>query len=69
MKNRFLKIYILIFTLLSSFITFATPQEDPTDPIEDPETPINSKVLWLAIAGIVFAIYYFRKNNSRKSTI
>lgn len=61
MKNIF-KIYLLSFFLLSDFIVFADPGDgdDDIDNPEDPDPqplPINSKLIWLAILGILFIIY------------
>jgi hypothetical protein len=54
MKNIF-KIYLLSFFLLSDFIAFAQDDE-PENP--DPEPlPINSKLVWLALFGILFILY------------
>lgn len=65
MKNTLLKIYILSFFLLSDFIVFAQlPVEDEDGELQDddlPGTPINGKLIWLAIAGILFAVYTFKK--------
>jgi hypothetical protein len=57
MKNIF-KIYLLSFFLLSDFIAFA--QDDEPENPEDPDPqplPINSKLIWLAILGILFIVY------------
>ncbi len=68
MKNS-LNLYFVTFLLLvSDFVAFA--QTGPNDDdggggVEtgDPEpAPINSKLILLAVAGVLFAIYTFRKN-------
>jgi hypothetical protein len=62
MKNIF-KIYLLSFFLLSDFMVFADPGdggddgENPEDPTDPEPLPINSKLIWLAILGILFIIY------------
>jgi hypothetical protein len=64
MRNL-LKFYLLSFLVLSDFIAFAQPgDDDGGGGLEggDPEpAPINSKLLLLAITGILFAVYSFRK--------
>lgn len=65
MKNLY-KFYLLAFILLSDFAAFAQPgDDDGGGGLEggDPEpAPINSKLILLAITGILFAMYTFRKN-------
>lgn len=64
MKNTLLKIYIFSFFLLSDFIIYAQlPVDDEDGELQedDPVVPINGKLFWLAVAGILFAIYTFRK--------
>ena len=69
MIHKIFKIYIVAILLLTDFIMFA--QDDPgnlfeddlgniDDDIED-NMPINSKLIWLAIAGIAFMLYYIKK--------
>ncbi|HEY0091391.1 MAG TPA: hypothetical protein VGB43_02800 [Flavobacterium sp.] len=66
MKKNFLQLYIFITVLFSDFIMFAQggPGDDDTGGgLEDddaPQAPINGKLLWLAIAGILFAIYVYK---------
>lgn len=69
MIHRFLKIYIFATILLTDFIMFA--DDDPGTGFEDEEgntdgsvedgAPINGKLLWLAIAGIAFSYFYFKR--------
>ena len=67
MKNIY-KFYLLTFVLLSDFVVFAQPGDDDGGGgggLEggDPQpAPINSKLIILAIMGIVFVMYTFRKN-------
>ena len=67
MKNLF-KLYILSFVLLSDFVAFAQPGDDDDGGgggLEggDPEpAPINSKLIVLAILGLLFVLYTYRKN-------
>lgn len=68
MKKLF-KIYILSFILLSDFLVFAQPgADDGGGGLEggDPQpAPINSKLIVLAITGILFVIYTFNKNKKQ----
>lgn len=62
MKSLY-KIYILAFVLLSDIMLFAQPGDDDggggLEGEDTPAAPINGKLIWLAITGIVFAFYYF----------
>ncbi|MDN3677963.1 hypothetical protein QWY90_11650 [Flavobacterium paronense] len=64
--KKLLKFYILAVVLFSDFVAFAQPgDEDTGGGLEggDPQpAPINSKMILLAIAGVFFVIYTFRKN-------
>lgn len=71
MKKKFLNIYLLTVFLLTDFVVFAQgPGDDDDDGgLEggDPNpVPINGKLIWLAIVGIIFAIYTYRSYNRRK---
>lgn len=72
MKNKVLKWYLLAFLLISDIVVFAQPGQDSTDedevPLEggDDAAPINAKIIYLAIAGCMFAYYYYSK--SKKET-
>ena len=69
MTHKFFKIYIFIVVLLSDFIMFA--DDDPGTGFEDENgdtdgsvedaAPINAKLIWLAIAGIAFIYFSFKK--------
>ena len=65
MKNIY-KYYLLSFVLLSDFVVFAQPgDDDGGGGLEggDPQpAPINSQLIVLAIVGILFVMYTFRKN-------
>ena len=73
MIRHYLKIYILLSVLLSDFLMFA--DDDPGTGFEDESgdtsgsvddgVPINGKLIFLAVAGILFAFYQF---NNRRST-
>ena len=64
--KKLLKLFFLATVLLSGFVTYAQPGSgDGGGTLEggDPQpAPINSKLLFLAIAGVCFVIYYFRRN-------
>ena len=76
MKNSLLKWYMFAFLFVGSLTLFA--QGDVGDdegcigcpPIEtdgDTEpTPINTKLIYLAIVAVVFAYFYFKNNNQKK---
>ena len=65
MKNL-IRLYLLSFFLLSDFVLFAQPEDDDIGGGvggNDPQpAPINSKLILLAIMGILFVVYTFRKN-------
>lgn len=67
MKNVY-KFYLLTFVLFSDFVVFAQPGDgdgggggglEGSDPAP---APINSKLIVLAIMGVLFVMYTFRKN-------
>ena len=57
-----------MFALLSDFMLFAQPGDDDggggLEGDDPPAAPINGKLIWLAITGILFAFYYY--NSQRK---
>ncbi len=65
MKNVY-KFYLLTFVLLSDFVVFAQPGDDDggggLEGGDPAPTPINSKLIVLAIMGVIFVMYTFRKN-------
>lgn len=61
MKTKLFNIYLLGFFLLSDFIMFAQATDTPDGDLEGPETPINSKLIILGLAGILFVYYTFYK--------
>ncbi len=73
MKISPYKIYILCFMLLSDFMMFAQlPSEDEDGELQDNDEPavsINRKLIWLAIAGVVFAYYYFKKQRKTQAQL
>lgn len=70
MKNNLLKFYMLAFFLVSDFVMFAQqdPGEDnPTDDLEGGDNlPINSKLIYLGLAGISFAFYLYNRKKHQQ---
>lgn len=71
MVQRFLKIYFLVVFFFGSLLMSA--QGDPGTGFEDGSgntdgnveaAPINGWLLYMMLAGIVFAFYYFRNRKS-----
>ena len=64
--RKLFKFYILSFIFLSDFVAFAQPgDDDGGGGLEggDPQpAPINSKLILLAITGMLFVFYTYRKN-------
>lgn len=74
MKKKLLEFYIVGFVLFSDFVLFAQEpgdtSDDPENPLEDPDeptAPINGKLIWLAILGILFAVSVYRKNRNTEN--
>ena len=70
MKKNFFKLYILIFFILSDFMTFAQqPGDEDTggglEGDDPPAAPINGKIIWLMILAVVYAIYTFSKKRQK----
>lgn len=62
---------MLAFMLVSNFVVFAQPGsggqgEGGPEGTDDPPTPINGKLIWLAIVGISFAYAYYLKTQKDK---
>ena len=70
MKKNLLKWSLLAFMLVSNLVVFA--QTTPVEPQPDVEgtdplgTPIDSSLIYLAVIGVVFAVYYFSKMQKQK---
>lgn len=63
MKTNLFKLYLLAFFLLNDILLFAQGQDQPGGGLEGedpPVAPINGKILWLALAAILFALYSYR---------
>lgn len=63
MKNNLLKIYLTVFIALISFLSSAQPVDPPADPDPLP-APIDNKIIWLVVVGIVFAYYIINKSKT-----
>lgn len=63
--NKFFKFYLLTFLLFSNFLLFAQPGDDDGGGLEGDDTtpaaPINTKLIWLGILGVLFAWYMYRQ--------
>ncbi|NUY82115.1 hypothetical protein HUK80_14520 [Flavobacterium sp. MAH-1] len=66
MRQNLYKLYFLSFFLLIDFMAFAQPGDDDENGDlegDDPApAPINGKLIWLAIVGILFAYYSYKKS-------
>ncbi|MEY4875471.1 MAG: hypothetical protein RL708_620 [Bacteroidota bacterium] len=73
MKNIALKSYVTFFCFFSNFMLFAQTGDNTgsgdLEADDAPVAPINGKLVFLAVAGIVFALYTFRKNQKEKAGI
>ena len=69
MKNQFKKYYTTIFLLCSSFILFAEPgagnDTNDLESIDAPAASINDYLWILAVVGVVFAFYFFKKKREK----
>ena len=59
MKSNLFKLYATLMMAFVSFLSYA--QLDPPADDDPPPAPINTKLIWLAVTGIIFAYFYFRK--------
>ena len=67
MKKNLIHFYILTVVMFSDFVMFAQAPgtDDSAGDLEgdDPvPAPINSKIIYLAIIGIMFALYIYKRN-------
>ena len=60
MKSNLFKLYATLLMAFVSFLSFGNPIDPPADD-DPPPAPINTKLIWLAVAGIIFVYFYFRK--------
>ena len=68
MKKNIVHFYILVTVLFSDYLMFAQEPGDTADPAEEPlegedapAAPINGKLILLAITGILFAYYIYKR--------
>jgi hypothetical protein len=68
--KKFFKFYILTFLLFSDFVLFAQPGDNDggggLEGDDPPPAPINTKLIWLAILGILFAYFTYKQKQSAK---
>lgn len=58
MKTYSYRAFLTLSLFFISFLSFADPLDPPPD--DDPSpTPINSKLIWLGVLGILFAFFIF----------
>ncbi|MCW4470481.1 hypothetical protein OGH69_16030 [Flavobacterium sp. MFBS3-15] len=82
MKSSLLKLYIFAFLFVGDFVMFAEEpgaecEDENGNPIEgcledgssDPVAPINTKLIWLALIGISFVVYYFNRGQEDKKSL
>jgi len=75
MKKNLLKLLMVAFMLISNFVMFAQVEDPgapghgtgPEDGGDSLGTPIDSKLIYLAIVGVVFSVYYFSKLKQQKA--
>ena len=65
MKSNLFKIYATFMMALISFLSVAQPVDPPADD-DPPASPINTKLIWLAVIGISFAFFYLK--NQKKTS-
>lgn len=69
MKSILFKTYATLFMICISFYTFAddtNPYDPPGDEVPNP-APINTKLIWLAVVGVLFMFFYFK--NLKKQNV
>ena len=67
MNNKLPYLYVFAFLFLSDFVMYAAPPvDDEFEPAPD-AAPINSKLIVLLAAGILFALYTFRRNKKERA--
>jgi hypothetical protein len=68
MRNKFYYLFITAAWLLVDFKAFAQPGSgggvDDEDP---PPVPVNQKLIYLAIAGALFAFFVYRRYKKLKT--
>lgn len=68
MKKTILQSFLLFTFLFLDFVAFAQPGTDQNGGgLETDDTPpasINGKLIWLAIVGLAFAYYTYKKTRT-----
>ncbi|WP_426091036.1 hypothetical protein [Flavobacterium sp. DSR3-2] len=72
MKNKALKLYLSLFCSFSNFLLFAIPPGDDNvdgtlEGNDAPAAPINGKIIFLAVAGVLFAFYTLKKRRQHQT--
>ena len=62
MKLKLTNFFITIILCLFSMVSFA--QVDPPADDDPLPVPINSKLIWLGVFGIVFAVCHFKNKKT-----
>lgn len=68
MKKSVLKLYITLVFLFTNIMVFADPgdESDGGDLEGGEPMPINSKLVVLALFGVLFAFYVFNRNRKKR---
>ena len=71
MKNSILKWCMLALLMVSNVAVFAQAGgggngNQGGGTVEEPDAPINSKLIFLAIAGVIFAYHFFAKTQKQR---
>ncbi len=69
MKKTILQSFLLFTFLFLDFVAFAQDPPGTDDGNgglegEDPDAPINGKLIWLALVGIAFAYYTYKNTRT-----
>ncbi len=65
MKKNFLTLPLVILFVLMDIAVFAQPGDDDgsggLEGNDPPPAPINTKLIWLVVLGLIYAYYSIRK--------
>lgn len=72
MKKKVISAFVLATFLLMDFKMFASPAsegdgEGGPEGGDNPPLPINGKLIYLAIAGVLFASWMYRRHKAAKA--
>lgn len=72
MKKKVFSAFVLATFFLMDFAVFASPGSGGdgsggTEGEDDPPLPINGKLIYLAIAGVLFASWMYRRHKAAKA--